>query len=95
MTRYDALKIRGFLNWLFNKEEESYLHAEIAKTYPHIDADDWTVYIYANQKESSFLVDAALLCNALVVNCCSYRAAIGHYDAGTIEPDVRCAAILR
>ena len=95
MTRYDALKIRGFLTWLFNKEEEPYLHAAIAKTNPHIDTDDWSVYIYGDHEESTFLVDGALLINALVLNCTSFRASIGHYDAGTTEPDIRCAAILR
>lgn len=95
MTRYDALKIRGFLTWLFNKTEEPYLHAAIAKTNDQLDEDDWSVYIYANYKESSILIDAALLANAIVLNCTRYRAFIGHYDAGTTEPDVRCATILR
>ena len=95
MTRNDALKIRDFLTWLFNKEKEPYLHAAIAKTYKHIDTDDWSVYIYGDHEETSFLVEGALLINALVLNCTSFRASIGHYDAGTTEPDIRCAAILR
>lgn len=95
MTRDDALRIRGFLTWLFNKDEKPYLHAAIAKTYSLIDSDDWSVFIYGDYLESSFLVDGAILINALVLNCTSFRASIGHYDAGTTEPDIRCAAILR
>ena len=95
MTRDDALKIRGFLTWLFNKNEKPHLHAAIAKTYSLIDSDDWTVFIYGDYLESSFLIEAAALCNALDNIVSSYQTSIGHYDAGTTEPDVRCAAILR
>ena len=95
MKRNDALKIRDFLTWLFNKEEEPYLHAAIAKTDKHIDTDDWSVYIYGDHEETSFLVEGAILINALAINCTSFSASNGHYDAGTTEPDIRCAAILR
>lgn len=94
MTRYDALRIRGFLTWLFNKDEERFLYAAIAKTYKQVDADDWTVYIYGDNEESIFLVEAATLCNALENIFSSYHASIGHYDAGTTSPDVRTAITL-
>lgn len=95
MTRNDALKIRSFLTWLFNMDEEPYLHAAIAKTYSLIDLDDWSVFIYGNHLESSFLIEAATLCNALDNIVSSFRTSIGQYDAGTTEPDIRCAVILR
>ena len=95
MTRNDALKIRNFLSWIFDKEEKQYLHAAIAKSYPSLDVDEWTIYVYGDHQESSFVVEAATLFKALDCICSSFQSSIGHYDAGTTEPDIRCAATLR
>lgn len=95
MTRNDALKIRSFLAWLFEKDETKYLKVAIAKTYKWSDDDDWTVFIYGNHEESSFTVDGAVFFKAMECFVNSFNSKIGHYDAGTTEPDIRCAAILR
>lgn len=95
MIQKDALKVRGFLSWLFDKDPQPYLHVAIKKTHSSLDVDDWTVYIYGNHKESSFIIEAATLCKALEDMRVDFQASIGHYDAGTTEPDIRCAAILR
>lgn len=95
MKHKDALKVRGFLSWLFDKEPQPYLHVAIKKTHYSLDEDDWTVYIYGDNKESSFVVGAATLCKALEDMRVDFIASIRHYDAGTTEPDIRCAATLQ
>lgn len=95
MTRKDALKIRSFLAWLLEKDENQYHYVAIAKTHKWVDDDDWSVFIYGNHEETSFTVDGALLFKALENIVISFSSKIGHYDAGTTKPDIRCAAILR
>lgn len=94
MTHTEALKYRDVLDWLFNQSEPITLHVAIRKTYPSLDQDDWTVYVFANHKNSLFLLDAARLLSIIADICTSYHASTGEYDAGTTEPDIRTAITL-
>ena len=94
MTHTEALKYRDVLDWLFNQSEPITLHVAIGKTYPALDFDEWTVYVFADHKNSTFLLDAARLLSTIadINNRC--HASTGEYDAGTTSPDVRTAITL-
>lgn len=94
MTHTEALKYRDVLDWLFNQSEPITLHVAIGKTYPALDCDEWTVYVFADHKNSTFLLDAARLLSIIADINNSYHASTGEYDAGTTSPDVRTAITL-
>ena len=94
MTQQQALKYRNVLAWLFNQSEPITLHVAIEKTFSTLDVDEWTVYVYANHKNSCFLLDAARLLSVISDISNGYTASTGQYDAGTTEPDIRTAITL-
>lgn len=94
MTHTAALKYRDVLDWLFNQSEPITLHVAIGKTYPALDCDEWTVYVFADHKNSTFLLDAARLLSIIADINHSYHASTGEYDAGTTETDIRTAITL-
>ena len=94
MTHTEALKYRDVLDWLLNQSEPITLHVAIGKTYPALDCDEWTVYVFADHKNSTFLLDAARLLSIIADINNSYHASTGEYDAGTTSPDVRTAITL-
>lgn len=94
MKHIVALKYRNVLHWLFNQSEPITLHVAIGKTYPALDCDEWTVYVFADHKNSTFLLDAARLLSIIADICTSCHASTGEYDAGTTETDIRTAITL-
>ena len=94
MTHTEALKYRDVLDWLFNQSEPITLHVAIGKTYPSLDCDEWTVYVFSDHKNSTFLLDAARLLSIIADINNSYIASTGEYDAGTTETDIRTAITL-
>ena len=94
MTHTEALKYRDVLDWLFNQSEPITLHVAIGKTYPALDCDEWTVYVFADHKNSTFLLDAARLLSIIAYINNSFQASTGEYDAGTTETDIRIAITL-
>lgn len=94
MKHSEALKYRNVLHWLFNQSEPITLHVAIGKTYPALDCDDWMVYVFADHKNSVFLLDAARLLSIIADISTSYHASTGEYDAGTTESDIRTAITL-
>lgn len=91
MTHQQALNMRKFLDGLFNENETITYFVAIKKTYFVIDTDDWSVFLYAEHKESSFLIELAALAHALESICNNLRSRISRYDAGTTESDERIA----
>ena len=79
---------------LLNLDENDYYHVAIRQTYPALDTDDWTVYLYGNRQYTTFLLELATFAKALsnIVN--DIQAGVGSYDAGTTSPDVRTAITL-
>ena len=91
MTHQKALEMRKFFDGLFNENEIQTYFVAIKKTYYVIDTDDWSVFLYAQHKESSFLIELAALAHALESICNNLRSRISTYDAGTTENDYRTA----
>lgn len=94
MTHSKALTLRNALATLLNLDENNIYHVAIRQTYPALDIDDWTVYLYGNRQYTMFLLELATLAKALsdIVN--DIQAGVGSYDAGTTSPDVRTAITL-
>lgn len=91
MTHKQALSMRNFFDGLFSENELRTYSVAIKKTYFVIDTDDWSVFLYAENKDSSFLIELAALAYALESICNNLLSRISKYDAGTTEPDVRIA----
>lgn len=91
MTHKQALDMRNFLDGLLSQNKLQTYFVAIKKTYFVIDTDDWSVFLYAEHKESSFLIELAALAHALTSICNSIHTRISKYDAGTTERDERTA----
>ena len=91
MTQQHARNMRNFIDGLFKQNETQTYFVAIKKTYYVIDTDDWSVFLYAEHKESSFLIELASLGHALESICNNLRSRISTYDAGTTEYDARTA----
>ena len=91
MTHQKALEMRKFFDGLFSEHKTQVYFVAIKKTYYVIDTDDWSVFLYAEHRESSFLIELAALAHALESVSINLRSRIKTYDAGTTEPDVRIA----
>lgn len=94
MTHSYALRMRNALATLLNLDENDYYHVAIRQTYPVLDTDDWTVYLYGNRQYTMFLLELATLAKALSDINDNIQAGAGSYDAGTTSPDVRTAITL-
>lgn len=94
MTHSKALTLRNALGSLLMLDKNDYYHVAIHQTYPALDIDDWTVYLYGNRQYSSFLLELASLAKALSDIVIDIQAGVGSYDAGTTSPDVRTAITL-
>lgn len=91
MTHKKALEMRKFFDGLFSEHDPQVYFVAIKKTYYVIDTDDWSVFLYAEHKESSFLIELSALAHAMDSICCNLHTRISKYDAGTTEPDERIA----
>lgn len=91
MTHKQALSMRNFFDGLFSENELRTYFVAIKKTYYVIDTDDWSVFLYAEHKESSFLIELSALAHAMDSICCNLHTRISKYDAGTTERDERVA----
>lgn len=91
MTHQKALEMRKFFDGLFNENEIQTYFVAIKKTYSLIPTDDWSVFLYAKHKESTFLIELATLAHAMDSICVNLHTRISKYDAGTTEPDERIA----
>lgn len=91
MTHKQALSMRNFLDGLFSEHKTQFYFVAIKKTYYVIDTDDWSVFLYAEHKESSFLIELAALAHALESISNNLHSRIKTYDAGTTERDERVA----
>lgn len=91
MTHQKALDMRKFFDGLFNENEIQTYFVAIKKTYSLIPTDDWSVFLYAKHKESSFLIELAALAHALDSIIVNLHTRISTYDAGTTERDERIA----
>lgn len=94
MTHSKALKMRSALTTLLSLDENDYYHVAIRQTYPALDTDDWTVYLYGNRQYTMFLLELATFAKALSDIVDDIQAGVGSYEAGTTSPDVRTAITL-
>lgn len=94
MTHSKALNLRDVLGILLNLNENVAYHVAIGKTYSKLDIDDWTIYLYGDNKYSSFLLELATLAKFISDIVVDLHAGVGSYDAGTTSPDVRTAITL-
>lgn len=91
MTHKQALSMRNFLDGQFSENETRTYFVAIKKTYIAISTDEWSVFLYAQHRESSFLIELAALAHAMESICNNLHTRISMYDAGTTEPDERIA----
>lgn len=94
MTHSKALTLRNALATLLILDENDFYHVAIHQTYPNLEIDDWTVYLYGDHKYSGFLLELATFAKALSDIVIDIHAGVGSYDAGTTTPDVRIAITL-
>lgn len=94
MTHNKALTLRDALTKLLNLDENEYYHVAIRQTYPTLDNDDWTVYLYGNRQYTNFLLELATLAKAISDIVVDIQAGVGSYDAGTTSPNVLTAITL-
>ena len=94
MTHSKALTLRNALSILLMLDKNDYYHVAIRQTYPALDTDDWTVYLYGNRQYTMFLLELATFAKALSDIVDDIQAGVGSYDAGTTSPDVRIAITL-
>lgn len=94
MTQSKALTLRSALATLLILDENDFYHVAIHQTYPNLEIDDWTVYLYGDHKYSGFLLELATFAKALSDIVIDIHAGVGSYDAGTTTPDVRTAITL-
>lgn len=87
--------MRKFLDGLFSEKENQVYFVAIKKTYLVLPTDDWSVFLFAETKESAFLTDLAVFAHALEAISDDLHARISTYDAGTTEPDERIAVEIR
>ena len=94
MTHSKALTLRNALAKLLILDKNDHYHVAISESYPALDIDDWTVYLYGNRQYTMFLLELATFAKALSDIVDDIQAGVGSYDAGTISPDVRTAITL-
>lgn len=91
MTHQKALDMRNFFDRLFTEKKTQVYFVAIRKTYFVLPIDDWSVFLFAEHKTSSFLIELTALAHALESISDSLHTRISTYDAGTTERDERIA----